>query len=316
MSHDDEPVQRSLSSQAVPFSSLVYSQAPVAALQLSVWHVCFRQTFGVPAHAPALHLSTSVQALASSQAVPLATAVLLQAPVAGLQAAVLQIGAAGQTVGAPAMHAPLTQLSPAVQALPSLHRVPAGNGVSLQAPVAGSHAFVTQAPPGAQATGVPTQAPVPSQRSPSVQRSPSSQLTDGVALHAVRLSATHASQGLAGLVTPIATHTSSIEHPLHSVNSSVPRPERVAAKISCGLGPPAFRIAKSCGAAEAAPGAMSTRTVPASVESVNHRSLPPSACAEKKSFPSNTVRFSGNADRWLAPRFATIAASPAAPPLQ
>src|SRR5947208_2227668 len=95
---------------------------------------------GVPAQTPAWQVSPVVQALPSLQLVPLATGGGFgQVPVAGLQvAASWHWSSAVQATGVPE-HAPARQISPVVQALPSLQLVPFATGWGFgQVPVAGS----------------------------------------------------------------------------------------------------------------------------------------------------------------------------------
>jgi hypothetical protein len=78
-----------------------------------------------PVHAPAWHVSVWVQALPSSQVVPSAWVGLEQTPVAGLQVpSAWHWSGAGQTTGLPLEHAPASQVSVWVQALPSLQVAP------------------------------------------------------------------------------------------------------------------------------------------------------------------------------------------------
>lgn len=77
-----------------------------------------------PAQTPDWQESVCVQALPSLQRVPLAAAGLLHVPVAALQVpAVWQASLAVQVKGRPAVQAPARQVSPTVQALPSLQGV-------------------------------------------------------------------------------------------------------------------------------------------------------------------------------------------------
>jgi len=84
-------------------------------------------------------VSVSVQALPSLQSAPLALAGLLHAPVVGLQVpAVWHWSEAVHTTGSVPTHAPATQLSLRVQALPSSQGAPLALAGLLQVPVAGS----------------------------------------------------------------------------------------------------------------------------------------------------------------------------------
>src|SRR5207248_515796 len=116
-------------------------QVPVAGSQVpAVWHwsEAVHTTGFAPTQVPAWQVSVCVQALASSQPVPLGLAGLLQAPDAGLQvAAVGDWSAAGHTTGFAPRQAPAWQVSLCVHALASLQLVPLGLAGLLQAPDAG-----------------------------------------------------------------------------------------------------------------------------------------------------------------------------------
>ena len=79
----------------------------------------------VPVHAPAWHVSFSVQALPSLQPVPSGWFGFEQTPFAGLQVpARWHWSSAVQVTGVPLAHAPAWHVSFSVQALPSSHAVP------------------------------------------------------------------------------------------------------------------------------------------------------------------------------------------------
>jgi hypothetical protein len=118
----------------------------VAGLQASsVQALLSLQTRGVPpTQVPLLQVSPVVQALPS-----LHDAVLLVKvhPVDGLQASFVQAFPSLHTTGAPATHAPFWQVSPALQALPSLHVVPLAALASGQVgPVPVQKSFASHAP--------------------------------------------------------------------------------------------------------------------------------------------------------------------------
>src|SRR5437870_5641077 len=146
----------------------------------------------MPTQMPASQASVRVQALPSSQPVPLGLAGLLQAPDAGLQTpAVWHWSAAVHTTGLAPTQMPAAQVSVCVQALPSLQGAPSALAGLLQTPVAGLQApAVWHWSAAVHTTGLaPTQAPA-AQVSVCVQALPSS--------HGAPL-------GLAGLLqTPVA----------------------------------------------------------------------------------------------------------------
>jgi hypothetical protein len=111
---------------------------PVAGLQASVVHGLPSSQFGAapPTHTPAVHTSPVVHALPSLQEFELFACTH---PAAELQVSVVQGFPSSQLRGVPAVHAPATQCSPVVQALPSLHDVPFVFAGFEQVPVAGSH---------------------------------------------------------------------------------------------------------------------------------------------------------------------------------
>ena len=108
----------------------------------AVWHwsLAVHATGFVPMHAPLAHASVCVHASASLQLAPSGFGGLEHAPVAGLQVpAVWHWSCAAQVRGAPLLHVPVWQLSPCVQALPSLHGAPFGCGGFEHTPVDGFH---------------------------------------------------------------------------------------------------------------------------------------------------------------------------------
>jgi hypothetical protein len=91
--------------------------------------------------------------LASAQAVPLSTGVLLQ-PVTALQLSVVQTLPSLQLRAVPPAQVPLWQVSSPLQTLPSVHEEPFGSGV-LAHPVTGLQLSVVQTLPSLQLSGVP-----------------------------------------------------------------------------------------------------------------------------------------------------------------
>ena len=137
--HMSPVVQASPSLQALTL--LVKPQAPVAGLQLSLVHgLLSLHTAGAPgSHVPPPQVSPAVQALPSLQTL---TLFAKTQPVTGLQLSVVQTLLSLQTVAAPGLHVPPPQVSPVVQALPSLHALTVL--VKTQAPVAGLQLSVVQ----------------------------------------------------------------------------------------------------------------------------------------------------------------------------
>jgi hypothetical protein len=84
-----------------------------------------------------------VHALPSLQAVPFATAGLLQFPVVVLHTSCVQVLPSLQFLAAP-VHAPAWQVSFSVHALPSVHAVPFATAVFVQLPEVESHASAVQ----------------------------------------------------------------------------------------------------------------------------------------------------------------------------
>jgi hypothetical protein len=127
----------------------------------------------VPVHAPAWQVSVRVQELPSLQAAPSGLAGLEQAPVAGSQVPASWHWSVGvHAIGGPGTQAPLPQVSPTVQALPSLH---AAVLLTCRHPTSGSQESVVHGLPSSQFRGgVPVQVPfrqtpVPLHTSPSPQ---------------------------------------------------------------------------------------------------------------------------------------------------
>jgi hypothetical protein len=138
-------VQGLPSLQALPFAFAgALMHVPVAWLQVpGSWHWSGAvQATGLPAvHAPATHVSFSVQGLPSLHAVPSAFAGgLMHCPVAGLQVPGLWhwSGAEQKTDWFP-VHVPATHLSADVHAFPSEHEAPSGFAEFEQVPVLRSH---------------------------------------------------------------------------------------------------------------------------------------------------------------------------------
>jgi hypothetical protein len=81
----------------------------------------------LPAHEPLWHVSTCVQALPSSQGLPFAWLGFEHSPVDVLQVPTAwHWSSAVQVVTVPPPHVPAWQVSPDVQAFPSLQGVPLG----------------------------------------------------------------------------------------------------------------------------------------------------------------------------------------------
>ena len=136
------------------------------------------QVTGVPpVQTPFSHVSTCVQASPSEHGDPFALAGFEHAPVAGSQVpASWHWSVAVQVTGVPPVQTPAWQVSPVVQALPSLHVVPSVATGFEHAPVAGSHVPATcHWSVAVQVTGVPPVQTPFSQVSTWVQASPSEQ---------------------------------------------------------------------------------------------------------------------------------------------
>jgi len=97
------------------------------------------QTTGLPpVQTPVWQVSVRVQALPSSQAVPSGWGALLQRPRTGSQTPATWHWSAGQVWNEPPAQMPAWQVSPTVQALPSLHAVPFALATDEHRPVVGS----------------------------------------------------------------------------------------------------------------------------------------------------------------------------------
>lgn len=141
--HESPLEQRFPSSQAVPSGLVPLEQTPEVGLQVpAIWQLLVGtgQTTGAPGvQTPDWQASAVVQALLSVQAVPLATGGFEQMPVAGAQVpAEWQVSDAEQTFAVPPVQTPTWQLSPVVQALPSVQVAPLGAVGLEQLPLAGS----------------------------------------------------------------------------------------------------------------------------------------------------------------------------------
>jgi hypothetical protein len=122
---------------------------------------------GPPTHVPPEHASFVVQAFPSSHGSELLT---YTHPDAGLQESSVQMFPSSQVSGGPPTHTPPKQVSPVVQALPSLHALVL---LTYTHPEAGLQESSVQALPSSQVSGgPPTHAP-PEHVSPVVQALPS-----------------------------------------------------------------------------------------------------------------------------------------------
>src|SRR5437870_1034018 len=199
------PVVKVLPSlQAVPLATGGFEQVPISGLQVpAVWHWSGAgQTTAVPWQTPPWQLSAVVQALPSLHAVPFGAGGFEHVPVAGLQVpASWHWSSTVQATGVPE-HAPARQLSPVVQALPSLQLVPFATGWGFgQVPVAGS-----QLPPVWHWSGAGHTMPVPLQ-TPAWQVSPVVQVLPS--LQAVPLATGGFEQvPISGLQVPAVWHWS------------------------------------------------------------------------------------------------------------
>ena len=136
-------LQNAPSSQTVPLAAFGALQTPVPGSHVPTswhWSLALQTTGLAPAQLPAWQLSLCVQALLSSQAVPLPTAGSLQTPVPGLHVpTVWHWSLAVQVTGFEPVQTPAWQLSVCVHASPSSQAVPLAATGSLQTPVPGSH---------------------------------------------------------------------------------------------------------------------------------------------------------------------------------
>ena len=136
-------VQAFPSLHVVPFVAVGLEHAPLLGLQVpAAWHwsLAVHVTGLEPAHTPAWHESTCVQALPSLQLVPFGRAGLEQTPLDGSHVpAAWHWSPATHVTGFDPVHVPLWQLSVTVQALPSLQLVPLAAVGFEQTPVLGLH---------------------------------------------------------------------------------------------------------------------------------------------------------------------------------
>jgi hypothetical protein len=162
------------SEQDVPLITGLKEQ-PLAGLHTSAVHDApsTQTTLAPPTHTPAWHLSSRVQALPSLQDAPLPSGTNTH-PLEGLHESAVQAMPSLQRSGVPAVQAPPWQLSPTVQAFPSVQPVPAGSGVNVQ-PLAGAQLSTVQGKPSAHVTALPGTHRPPSHASPEVHALPSEQ---------------------------------------------------------------------------------------------------------------------------------------------
>jgi hypothetical protein len=134
-------------------------------LQASVVHglPSVHTSAGPPTHAPLLHWSKVVQASPSLQLPGAGTAVH---PELGSQASAVHGLPSLHSKGVPPTQAPAAQVSPCVQALPSLHGAPLG---VLTQPDDGLQASLVHGLPSSHATAAPPPQAPPAQNSPEVQ---------------------------------------------------------------------------------------------------------------------------------------------------
>jgi hypothetical protein len=118
--------------QLVPFAIGAVPHAPDPVSQVATWQVgAAGQVFIVPAtHAPLWQVSPTVHAFPSLQVVPFAIGAVPHAPEPVSQVATWH-AAAGHVFIVPGAHDPFWQLSPTVQALPSLQLLPFVAGTQL-----------------------------------------------------------------------------------------------------------------------------------------------------------------------------------------
>jgi hypothetical protein len=128
--HVSPVVQAFPSLHDVPFPAVGFEQKPVAASHVpATWHWSLAvQTTGFePTHTPLWHESICVHAFPSLHPLPFDFGGFEHTPVDGLHTpASWHWSLAEQTVAVPAVHTPDWQVSPVVQAFPSLHDVPSG----------------------------------------------------------------------------------------------------------------------------------------------------------------------------------------------
>ena len=170
-----ETVQASPSLQTVPAATRLYWQ-PLTGSQVPLVHgLSSSQETAAPPHTPPWQVSGEVQALSSSQALPLALTGSLHSPVRGSQApASWHWSLAAHTTGSAPAHWPPTQVSNWVHRSPSSHPVPLGSESKTQ-PCCGSQVSTVHSLPSSHTgAGPPVQAPA-WQKSAVVQASLSSQ---------------------------------------------------------------------------------------------------------------------------------------------
>jgi hypothetical protein len=134
--HWSEVVQSDPSLHSLPFSTAIDSQLPLSGLHCPRVHALpeAEQSTGVPAQTPFVHWSFVVQALPSSQPVPLRTTSWSQSPRSPLQKPTWHASVnAEQSLGSPpqkpSVHESLTE-----QPKSSLHAVPFSFGTDTQPP--------------------------------------------------------------------------------------------------------------------------------------------------------------------------------------
>src|SRR5262245_2433875 len=133
-------VQALPSLQLVPLGLAGFEHTPVCGSQVpALWHWSAAvHSTAVPTQAPASQLSACVQAFPSLQLEPLGLAGFEQRPVCGLEVrASWHWSEAVHSMAVPTK-APASQLSPCVQALPSLQLEPLGLAGFEHIPVSGS----------------------------------------------------------------------------------------------------------------------------------------------------------------------------------
>src|SRR5262245_37755126 len=123
---DSVPLQARLSLHDVPSERLVRVQPPLVGLHVATWQVSppVQVTGLLPVQTPVWQVSVWVQALPSSHEVPSGLGALLQPPSDGSQTPARWQASAGQVWNVPPAQIPAWQVSPTVQALPSLQGVP------------------------------------------------------------------------------------------------------------------------------------------------------------------------------------------------
>jgi hypothetical protein len=148
------PLQTLLSVHVEPFGRGVLAQ-PVSALQLSVVQTLLSlQLSGEPAvQVPAWQVSSPLQTVPSAHGLPLATG-FVKHPMIGSQLSVVQTLPSLQPSTVPAVQAPLWQVSPPLQRLPSGQGVPLLTGDAVQ-PKAASQLSAVHALPSLQSSGEP-----------------------------------------------------------------------------------------------------------------------------------------------------------------